>query len=73
MEKLPRYDLELDYYWDYDPISEKTYYVKEDRCDNGHWVPDEEVTKLEALYEELMRHAAELELENMLLKNNTKK
>jgi hypothetical protein len=29
---------------------------------------DEEVAKLEALYEELIRHAAELELENMLLK-----
>ncbi len=69
MEKLPRYDLELDYYWDYgDGYSEKTYYIKEYPCDNGHWVSDEEVAKLEALYEELIRHAAELELENMLLK-----
>lgn len=70
MEKLPRYDLEIDWYWDYgyDDESSKTYYIKEDKRENGRWIPDEEVAELEKLYEELMRHAAELELENMLLK-----
>ena len=51
----------------------RTYFVTEYKTEGGNWVPDEEVTTLEELYEKLIRHAAEVELENMLLKNNVKK